>query len=239
MPPFQHHGYRLAAQKSGDIVMQIKPHAIRLGKLSEDSDALRTHGAPGEALALTGAATNAFVPGDIWINEFHYDSPGTDSGEFVEIAGMAGTDVAGWRIYLYNGANGQFYDNDLLSGVITNQSNGFGTISLSYPVNGLQNGDPDGIALVRPDGTVVEFISYDGAFAATNGPASGMTSVNVGVSETGLTGAPAGTSIGRVGTGDEPGDFTWALISDDTPGGVNNGQTFPAAGGLCGRPSPQ
>jgi predicted extracellular nuclease len=58
-----------------------------------------------------------------------------------------------------------------------------------------------------------------------------MTSVDVGVSEPGLTGGPMGTSIGRIGTGSQPSDFTWALISDDTPGGVNNGQTFVAAGG--------
>ena len=43
-------------------------------------------------------------------------------------------------------------------------------------------------------------------------------------------GAVFNTAIGRVGTGDEAADFTWALIDDDTPGEVNDGQQFVAAG---------
>lgn len=31
-----------------------------------------------------------------WINEFHYDNDGADSGEFVEVAGEAGLDLSGW-----------------------------------------------------------------------------------------------------------------------------------------------
>jgi hypothetical protein len=38
-----------------------------------------------------------------WINEFHYDNAGTDAGEFIEIAGLAGTNLAGWQLVLYNG----------------------------------------------------------------------------------------------------------------------------------------
>ena len=33
----------------------------------------------------------------VFINEIHYDNVGTDSGEAVEIAGPAGTDIGGWR----------------------------------------------------------------------------------------------------------------------------------------------
>jgi len=39
---------------------------------------------------------------DAWINEFHYADSGADAGEFVEIAGIAGTDLTGWTIVLYN-----------------------------------------------------------------------------------------------------------------------------------------
>ena len=38
---------------------------------------------------------------NVFINEIHYDNAGTDSGEFVEIAGLAGTDVTGWTVVLY------------------------------------------------------------------------------------------------------------------------------------------
>ncbi|HEX6376228.1 MAG TPA: cadherin domain-containing protein [Allosphingosinicella sp.] len=158
-----------------------------------------------------------------WINEFHYDNGGTDTGEYVEIAAAAGTNLAGWQIVLYNGANGLSYNTRTLSGIVPNQQNGFGTISFAYPTDGIQNGSPDAIALIDPLGNVVEFISYEGVFTAVNGPAAGMTSTSVGVSE---SGSASGTAVGRTGAGDEAGDFTWALISDDTPGGVNVGQSF-------------
>ena len=161
-----------------------------------------------------------------WINEFHYDNGGTDSGEFVEIAAAAGTDLAGWTLVLYNGSNGQSYNSRTLSGIVPDQQNGFGTLSFAYPSNGIQNGAPDAIALVDPMGNVVEFISYEGSFTAVDGPAAGMISTDVGVSE---SGSASGTSVGRTGTGDEAGDFGWALIDDDTPGGVNAGQSFSGA----------
>lgn len=162
-----------------------------------------------------------------WINEFHYDNPGTDTGEFIEIAATAGTNLSGWSIVLYNGANGLMYNTKALSGIVPNQQNGFGTLTFSYPVDGIQNGSPDAIALVNNLGQVVEFISYEGPFTAasgaTNGPAAGMTATQITPTEPGAAG---GTSIGRVGTGDEAADFTWALIADDTPGGINSGQSF-------------
>lgn len=160
----------------------------------------------------------------VWINEFHYDNSGADTGEFIEIAALAGTDLTGWSIVLYNGANGQTYNTRSLTGLsVADQQNGFGTIRLSYPADGIQNGSPDGMALVDSTGRVIEFISYEGSFTATNGPALGMTSTAIGVSESGNA---TGTSIGRVGTGDEASDFSWSLVSDDTPGTVNIGQSF-------------
>ncbi|MBO9622313.1 MAG: cadherin domain-containing protein [Sphingomonas sp.] len=168
------------------------------------------------------------MPANVFINEFHYDNAGTDVGEFVEIAAAAGTDLTGWRIVLYNGASTgstglKAYDTTTLSGVVADQQNGFGTIGLSYPSNGIQNGNPDGIALVDNLGNVVQFVSYGGSFTAIDGPAAGIASTNVGVTE---TGTQNGTSIGLVGSGDEASDFHWALIADDTPGGVNIGQSF-------------
>lgn len=160
----------------------------------------------------------------IWINEFHYDDAGADTGEFVEIAGLAGTDLSGYSIVLYNGSNGQSYNTVSLSGVIGDQQNGFGTISFPYPDTSsgtIQNGAPDGIALLGPGG-VVEFISYEGTFTASNGPAAGLLSRDVGAFEPGNA---EGTSVSRVGTVDEASDFTWQTTTA-TPGGVNTGQTL-------------
>jgi VCBS repeat-containing protein len=162
-----------------------------------------------------------------WINEFHYDNAGADTGEFIEIAAAAGTNLAGWSIVLYNGGNGLMYNTKALSGFVPDQQNGFGTLSFAYPVDGIQNGAPDAIALVNNLGQVVEFITYEGSFTAAagagNGPAAGMTATPVTPTEPGNA---AGTSIGRVGTGTQASDFSWALIGDDTPGATNVGQSF-------------
>ncbi|MBU3078754.1 Calx-beta domain-containing protein [Sphingomonas quercus] len=161
----------------------------------------------------------------IFINEFHYDNAGGDVGELVEIAG---TDLSGYKLLLYNGSNGQSYNTLSLSGVIADQQNGFGAVSFAYPDTAqgtIQNGSPDGIALVDGNNNVVEFLSYEGSFKATNGAANGLTSTDVGVAETGTAN---GTSVARTGTGSEAGDFSWA-VSTSSHGSINAGQSF--AGG--------
>ncbi len=190
---------------------------------------LTLSGATGGATISTASATGTILNDDSrpatvqpWINEFHYDDAGADEGEFVEIAGPAGLDLTGYSLVLYNGSNGTAYQTIVLAGIIADQQGGFGTISVA--ATGLQNGAPDALALVGPDG-VVEFLSYEGSFVAVGGPADGLTSINVGVIE---PGDADGTSIGRVGAGSEASDFTFALIADDTAGAVNIGQSFTA-----------
>lgn len=176
---------------------------------------------PASAARPVAAFTQA--PATVWINEFHYDNSGTDAGEAVEVAGPAGTDLTGWTVVLYNGSGGATYDTDALTGTIQEQQNGFGTVSVTYPSNGLQNGAPDGIALVN--GTVVvQFLSYEGSFAATNGPAMGLTSTDIGVSQSGAGGT--GNSLRLTGTGSTYQDFTWAAEAAATFAAPNTGQTF-------------
>lgn len=160
----------------------------------------------------------------VFINEIHYDNTGTDTGEAIEIAGPAGTDLTGWSIVLYNGATSLLYDTDALSGTIPNQQGGYGTVVLTYPSNGIQNGGPDGIALVDASSTVVQFLSYEGTFTALDGPANGIVSTDIGVSETGSE--PLGQSLQLTGTGDIYGEFTWAGAAAHTFGSPNTGQTF-------------
>ena len=38
----------------------------------------------------------------VWINEFHYDNDGGDTGEAVEVAGPAGTDLTDFQLVLYS-----------------------------------------------------------------------------------------------------------------------------------------
>ncbi len=175
------------------------------------------------ALLLAGAALPA-TAATVFINEIHYDNTGTDVGEAIEIAGPAGTDLTGWSLVLYNGANGLSYGTTALSGTIPAQQSGFGTVAVSYPTNGIQNGSPDGVALVDASSTVVQFLSYEGAFTALDGPASGMTSSDIGVAEDSST--PVGDSLQLTGTGTTSDDFVWASSMPETFGAVNTGQTF-------------
>ncbi len=172
----------------------------------------------------------------IWINEFHYDNDGTDTGEFIEIAGPTGTDLTGWSIVLYNGANGLAYNTESLTGAtLTGVVNGIGFWTVSYPVNGIQNGSPDGIALVDASGALVEFLSYEGSFTAVDGPAAGVTATDIGVAETSAT--PSGFSLQRAGDGRTKEDFaTWAEPAVETPDAINTGQTIARDGNGGGLP---
>src|SRR5262249_43583935 len=131
---------------------------------------------------------------DLHINEIHYDNVGTDSAEAIEIEGPAGASLAGWSVVLYNGNGGASYNTQTLSGTIPATCGTRGVVVINYPSNGIQNGSPDGMALVGPTG-VIEFLSYEGTFAATNGPASGMTSTDIGVAEAPDNSVPAGQSL--------------------------------------------
>src|SRR4051794_23071216 len=143
----------------------------------------------------TGTASQAVSAPAIRFAELHYDNVGTDAGEAIEVSGPAGTDVTGWQVILYNGNGGASYDTKTLSGTIPATCGARGVLVINYPVNGIQNGSPDGMALVDAGGVVVEYLSYEGVFAATNGPANGMTSIDIGVTEAGTE--PNGKSLQR------------------------------------------
>lgn len=159
----------------------------------------------------------------LFINEIHYDNVGGDVGEAIEIAGTAGTDLSGMSLVLYNGNNGASYGTVALSGIIADQQSGFGTLSFSY--SGIQNGSPDGLALVDSSNNVVQFLSYEGSFTAADGPATGMLSEDIGVVESSTT--PSGYSLQLGGiAGSNYADFTWQSEDYATPGAVNNNQSF-------------
>jgi len=165
------------------------------------------------------AGTNSTV----FINEILYDITGTDAGEFVEVAGPAGTDLTGWSIVAYNGNGGAPYDTDALPSPIPSQAGGYGTVSVTYSGT-LQNGSPDGVALVN-NGTVVQFLCYEGTFTAVGGAANGLTCTDIGVSQSGSN--AAGTSLQLQGSGTTYGDFTWNATSiANTQNAPNTGQTF-------------
>ena len=157
----------------------------------------------------------AAVPGDtepVFISEFHYDNDGTDQGEAFEVFAPACTDLTGWSVELYNGSNGLVYNTLALPSPVPALGGNAGVVTVDLPANGLQNGSPDGLALVDDSGTVRQFLSYEGTFFATNGPANGLESTDIGVVEGG--GTPIGDSLQLSGTGSAPGDLTWTSGSN-------------------------
>lgn len=141
-----------------------------------------------------------------YINEFHYDNTGADQFEYVEIAGVAGSDLSGWHLDFYNGTNGRVYASWSLSGLIDDEGAGFGALSFSGSA-GLQNGPNDAIALVDSFGALRQFISYEGSLVGTEGAANGIASQNIGLTENGST--PVGYSLQLSGVATDSEGFSW------------------------------
>lgn len=169
---------------------------------------------------------------DLWINEFHYDNNGVDTNQFVELAGIANTNLS-YQISLYDGS-GSVYRSWSASGVslADTNGNGYGFITRTVPVsNNFENGR--GAIALSLNGTVVQFISYGGVVTAGTGGffgtniAAGMTSTDIGIQQTGdPTLDPAGASLQLTGAGRTFGDFTWIRTQMSTQGAENTGQTI-------------
>ncbi len=157
--------------------------------------------------------------GMVWINELHYDNNSIDTNEGVEVAGPAGSDLSGYSLLAYNGNGGKQYASISLSGTIDSEADGFGARWFDF--DGLQNG-PDGIALVDSSSTVIQFLSYEGTFTATDDLANGMTSVNIGVEPTDLA---VNQSLQLMGTGTNYSQFIWTT-NTASRGSINSGQSF-------------
>ncbi len=164
----------------------------------------------------------------VFINELHYDNAGTDAGEAIEVVATAGESLAGYQLVLYNGSS--TYGTRTLGAGNAVSCGGSATIaSVTYPLDGLQNGSADGVALANAAGQLVQFISYEGQITASNGPAAGRASTNLPVSETSST--PVGTSLQLGGSGAAASDFSWKASATQTFGACNAGQTFSGSGG--------
>lgn len=183
------------------------------------------------AAALAGCALllPALASAEVFINEFHYDdaTAAGDVGERIEVVATAGETLSNYRIHLYNGStpsSATTYDNDPVpAGSLVACGGQVRIATVSYPTNGIQNGSNDAIALVDGAGNVVQFLSYEGQVTASNGPASGRTSVNLPVSESGS--AAAGTSLQLSGNGSGYSQFAWQPSATQTFGACNTGQS--------------
>lgn len=248
--------WRAAFEGAADSVVAelvVDSITIPLPELSFDADTQLPDGAISggnahpvstvvDGLAIAPGATFelrvSFVPGagsgplpdDVFLNELHYDNDGPDTGEFVEIAvapGFTGA-LTSVDIVFYNGANGLEYMTEDLETFLEGEVTPSGHQLYWKPIAGIQNGGPDGIAIVN-SGTseVLHFLSYEGTFTAVDGPAAGMESTDMGVTQ------PSSNVVGEaslrlVGTGSVASDFTWerTLGLAHGAGFENDGQAF-------------
>ena len=182
------------------------------------------------------AALSSSAVASVWINELHYDNAGGDVDEGVEIAADFVMNATLLEVHAYNGSSSQlsvyssWYEDSFSMAEVDG-----GSLIWFTNEGSLQNGAPDGIAIVY-DGSVVQFISYEGSpFTAADGAAMGMTSVDLGTSESSST--AVGSSLQLTGTADDFSGFTWAEENTAaTWGALNAGQSIgavPAPGAIA------
>lgn len=180
------------------------------------------------------------VLGQVRINEIRADDASTDDIEFIELIGVAGTDITGYQIYHVNGSgDSEIFTHTIGSftipddGITDDDSNslGFyvlGTGSFSTGTDessssSLQNG-PDGIILYNASGDVIDAVAWDDAGDISN--------------DISTTGSPSADNYLHVTSDDDSGDNSLQapdnVVGDDgsgwtlataTIGALNDGQT--------------
>lgn len=183
----------------------------------------KTDGAPQDDATTEEAPATPIA----WINEIHYDNDGGDVDELIEIVikNPGNYDLSKFLVNLYNGNGGTSYDTETADDMTEgNTIDTYTFFTWSTSANGIQNGAPDGMALSY-DGTLIQFLSYEGTFTATDGPANGIESTDIGVSETGTS--PNNQSLQLSGSGNAYNDFAWQEPAIATPGTLNNNQFLP------------
>jgi len=187
----------------------------------------------------------ACVPaGGLVINEVDYDQPGTDAGEFIEIynAGGAARDLADLAVVLVNGLTGQEYERIELSaagsslaagaylvvgspGIVAALPPGTPSIEFAASSNNIQNGAPDGVALLDIAApALVDALSYEGAIGAAQ--FDGIPGTFDLVEGTPATAADSNSSAGslvRFPDGEDSGDSDsdWSFVAPASPGAAN------------------
>jgi cysteine-rich repeat protein len=225
--------------------------AVAAGQLSATFDYIDGSAVSSATVSATlGGTVNASISvvatiGGLMLNELDYDSVGTDTSEYVEIyyGGSSPLNLAGYQLVLYNGASsacasyrtvdlgaagtinpGQYLvvgSNAALSGVAT----GALTLSFGASTDYVQNGAPDGAALLNATtNTVVDKLSYEGAVA--NCDIFGVSTSLVEMTVLPTMVQDSNTAVGSLcripnGTDTDVAATDWKFSSTPTPGAAN------------------
>ena len=193
--------------------------------------------------SMAQATIDVFAGGGLIINEVDYDQPGTDADEFVEIlnATAAPIDLTGLALVLVNGSNDSEYNRidlgvagQLAAGqyLVVGSNTLLATVpgtALTIPfaaaTNNIQNGAPDGVAILDvPSSTVIDALSYEGSI--TTAMIMGVAQPQSLVEGTATSVEDDNTnmvSLIRDPNGQDTDDASmdWALSSLPTPGAIN------------------
>ncbi len=201
----------------------------------------------GDATANGNGCTSTCLIDHLVINEIDYDQVGNDSAEYIEIFNGSGgaISLAGYKVVLVNGSStpGAAYTTFDLSGAGTLASGGYLVIGsttllatinatleipMGFATNNIQNGNPDGIALIDDtNNVVIDALAYGGAMAANLssfgiGPASGVSLVET----TALVATDSNANDGALarrfnGRDSNIASVDWNFSTTKTPGASN------------------
>lgn len=192
------------------------------------------------ASSTAEATIHVVQPGELVINEVDYDQPSTDTLEFIEIYNgrLSSIDLTDLSVVLVNGADNAEYQriplapasplergeylvigSDALLATVPSAAK---TIAFGAAANNVQNGSPDGIAIVDElSATLIDALSYEGSI--TDAFIAGLGSVNL-VEGTVATAIDSGSgSMIRYpnGADSDDADTDWAFTTTITPGTSN------------------
>lgn len=212
---------------------------------TDDGKLYRVVASNSAAVTYSNEAVLHVVPAadHLVINEVDYDNVGIDTDEYIEIHNptAAAIDLSGIRLYLINGAGNLVYDNiDLATAGLTLPAGGYlvvgsSTILSSVPSGamtivlggGIQNGSPDGIALIdTASATLLDALSYEGMMTAVSISDSyytGTVDLVEGAATVVVDSNVDDGSMSRCSNGVDTNDASldWSWTSSKTPGEAN------------------
>jgi hypothetical protein len=173
------------------------------------------------------------------INEVDYDQVGTDTMEFIEIynPGSSAVDLSNFAIVYINGANNTEYARNNLTGMLGGDSYlvvasstttvdiNATKITFGAASNNIQNGNPDGLAIInKTTGEVVDALSYGGSI--TMAMITGLTGPRTLVEGTPTALKDSNTAVGSLsrfpnGMDNDNAATDWIFTTTPTPGSPN------------------
>ncbi|MCK5851853.1 hypothetical protein KAH27_02380 [bacterium] len=188
------------------------------------------------------SATPPPVPA-VWINEVAANDPGEDDEEFIELCGVAGTDITGWKVQLLAGYTGSNYyefvvGSEIGSFTFADEQNGYGFYVLAGSSSSdvpntdetmastiRHSGENYAVRITKADTTQIHFLAYNSKSAINYeyGLPNDLTFLDDAYT--------LSNTLSKVGVGvDEP-DFDWDNVLQ-TPGIMNTDQVLPEPIGI-------